>query len=204
MTSSETSRADSGPLKAVRFPPRTELPPDVVIERLPALGTSWYERGASYWARRIVAIPTLLIGVAIYVAIISGVIHAAGPPGSPGFIAVLTAETIFSLGTAFLLIRNSLRQAASGRLASTSSNRRGRTGAGLGILVYSAGGAVGAFLIAVSALLSAGFMLAVLILWLLPVLPTEQQARQRLAETLRVRYNTRPGHGPAGHHHHSG
>jgi len=203
MTSSETSRTDSGPLKAVRFPPRTELPPDIVIERLPALGTSWYERGASYWARRIGALPILLIGVAIYVAIISGIIHAAGPPGSPGFIAVLTAETIFSLGTAFLLIRNSLQQAASGRLASTKSNRRGRAGAGLGILVYSAGGAVGAFLIAISALLSAGFMLAVLILWLLPVLPTEQQARQQLTETLRVRHNTRPGQGPAGHHHHS-
>jgi hypothetical protein len=81
---------------------------------------------------------------------------------------------------------------------------RGRAGAGLGILVYSAGGAVGAFLIAVSALLSAGFMLAVLILWLLPMLPTERQARQQLAETLRVRHHIRPEHGPAGHHHRPG
>ena len=79
-----------------------------MIERLPALGTSWYERGVSYWAWRAGTTLLLLAGVAIYVAIISGVVHAAGSPGSPGFLAVLTAEAVFSLGTAALLIRRSL------------------------------------------------------------------------------------------------
>jgi hypothetical protein len=36
------------------------------------------------------------------------VVHAAGSPGSPGFPAVLTAEAVFSLGTAALLIRRPL------------------------------------------------------------------------------------------------
>ena len=203
MTSSETSRTSPGTARAVRFPPRNELPPDVVIERLPALGTSWYERGVSYWARRIGMMAVLLAGVAIYIAIISGVVHAAGPPGSPGFLAVLTAEAVFSLGTAVLLIRHSLNLAASGRLTGNRTSRGGRAGAGAGILAYSAGGAIGTFLIAVSALLSSGFLLAMVVLWLVPVLPPERYARHQLAETLRLRHHTHPGHGPAGHRHHS-
>lgn len=36
----------------IRFPPRDQLPPGVIIEIIPDLGTTWYERDRSYRRRR--------------------------------------------------------------------------------------------------------------------------------------------------------
>jgi hypothetical protein len=191
MTSSDTSRTGSGPAQAARLPPRGQLPPGIVIERLPIVGTSWYERGLSYWARRAAMVLVMVIVAAIYIAIITGVASAAGPPGSAGYVAVIIAEAVLSLGTGIWMVRRTLHQAASGQLVLPGrghTSRAGRTGAGLGILAYSAGGAAGAVLLVVSALLSAGFVLAVLMLALTPVPPTERQARAQLAEQLRLHH----------------
>lgn len=143
MTSSEPGSPGPQPPAAVRFPPRSELPPGVVIQRLPALGTSWYERRFSYWARRTGGLLLLLAGAAIYIAIISGPIRAAGPPGSPGFLAALAAEIVFSLLTGVLIFRHLWRLGISGQSVRSSPSRNGRRGAGLGMLASTVGGSVG-------------------------------------------------------------
>jgi hypothetical protein len=180
LTPSETSSAESA---TVRFPPRAELPPGVVIPALPALGTTWYERGISYWARRAGGLLLLIVCAACYVAIISGVVQAAGPAGSPGYLAVLTAEAVFTVVSGMLLIRHYWRAGVSGQLTRGKTSGGRGTAGGLGLLATSAG-PVGAFLIVASALLSAGFVLASLALSLLPVPPAEQSARRQLAEAL--------------------
>jgi hypothetical protein len=187
----------------MRFPPRGELPPGVVIQRIPVLRTSWYERRFSYWARRTGIVLLLIAGVAIYIAIISGPVNAAGPAGSPGFLAALTGEIVFSLVTGVLMFRHLWRLGISGRSAGARPSRSGRVGAGLGMLASSAGGAVGAFLIVVGALISGGVVLAAIAIWLVPVPPAEQYARRQLAETLRLHQHAPQGHGtghPAKHH----
>lgn len=166
----------------IQFPPRSELPPGVLIPRVPALGTSWYERGFWYWARRAGTVLLLCVGVAIYAAIIAGVITAAGPPGSAGFLGVLIAESVFSVVTGVFAFRHLWRLGITGR--SAEGNPHAGSGAGAGLLIFQAG-VVGAAILAVSVLLSAGFVLAVLVMWLVPVLPAEQHARDFVAGQLR-------------------
>jgi hypothetical protein len=89
----------------MRFPARAELPPGLKIPRLPALGTTWYERGFAYWARRIGGLIVLTATGAIYLAIISGLVQAAGPPGPPGFLAVLATEAVFTAVTGVVFRR---------------------------------------------------------------------------------------------------
>jgi hypothetical protein len=133
----------------------------------------------------------LVVGVAIYVAIISGVVQAAGPAGSPGFVAVLTAEAVFTLVSGTLLIRHFWRAGVRGQLTNAKpGRRRGAGAAGLGLLAASAG-PLGAFLIVASALLSAGFVLAATVTSLFPVTPAERSVRRQLAEALQ---QNRQGH----------
>lgn len=69
------SRASSD-VSAAR--PRPEIP------KLPGLGTSWYERGAGYWARRIrtavVVLPVMAFSCYIAVRLYSGVPRSDLPP----------------------------------------------------------------------------------------------------------------------------
>lgn len=204
MTSSEPGSPGPRTHEPVRFPPRAELPPGVVIQRIPALGTSWYERGIWYWARRIAGVLLLIVALAIYIAILSGVVHAAGSAGSAGFLAALAGILAFSVITAVLMFRHLWHLGISGRSAGARTGPSGRAGAGLGLLAASAGGAIGAFLIVVGALLTGGVVLAALAIWLAPVPPAEQYARRQLTETLRQRQqHDRQGHGtgqPTKHH----
>jgi hypothetical protein len=168
----------------VRFPPRAELPAGLKIPVLPALGTTWYERGFAYWARRTGGLIVLTVTGAIYVAIISGLVQAGGPPGSPGFLTVLITEAVFTLVTGVLVFRHAWRAGISGQLANARTSRsRGAAASGLGLLAASAG-TVGALFIVIGAVLTAGAVLAVIALWLVPVPPAEQYARRQLAETL--------------------
>ena len=162
------------------FPPRAVLPPGVTIARLPGLGTSWYERGILYWARRAGNVLLLCIAVATYAAIIAGVVLAVGRPGSPGFLAVLIAEIVFSLATGVFSFRN-LWRAGISRPAN-----RGFTSAGVSTALGAFWlGGVGALILVVSVVLTSGFALAALAIWLLPVPPTEQRARRQLADELK-------------------
>jgi hypothetical protein len=99
VTSSTSSEDPGAPLATRRFPPRDQLPPGVTVEFLRGLGTTWYERGFSYWARRIGVMIGLAAIVALWTVIVGAIIHHAGPAGSPAFIAILTAEIVVSLVT---------------------------------------------------------------------------------------------------------
>lgn len=178
------------------FPPRNELPPDVTIIRLPFLGRTWYERGFWYWCRRTWGVTLLLITVAIYAGIIAGVMNAAGPPGSPGYLAVLTGEAVFSLVTAVFAFRHLWQLGVSGR-AVRGNPQTARAGVGATFLAFKAG-ILGAVLLAACVLLTAGFALGALAIWLTRVPPTEQYARRMLAEELQQHHPhlTRPDHGP--------
>jgi hypothetical protein len=165
------------------FPPRAVLPPGVTIARLPGLGTSWYERGPLYWARRAGNVLLLCVAVATYAAIIAGVMLAAGRPGSPGFLAVLVAEIVFSLVTGVFSFRHLWRIGLS-KPARTAS--RGLTSAGVSAALGAFWlGGVGALILVVSIVLTSGFALAALAIWLLPVPPTERRARRQLADELK-------------------
>jgi hypothetical protein len=175
----------------IRFPPQSELPPGVTIARLPGVGRTWYRRGFVYWCRRVGGTLVLGIGVTMYVLIIGAVMLAAGPPWSTGFIAVLVAEIVFSLVTGVYAFRQQWRSSLSG--PAPLVGWRTRAGVGAAYVAFSAG-VLGALLMAVSVLLTAGFVLASCAIWLVPVPPAERRARRLLAEELA--YYHHHGHPP--------
>ncbi len=120
--------------------------------------------------------------MAVYAAIIAGVMRAAGPPGSAGFLGVLIAELVLSAVTGVFAARHLWRLGITGR--SAKGNPHAGSGASAGLLIFQAG-VVGAAILTVSALLSAGFVLAALAIWLVPVLPAERHARDLVASQLR-------------------
>jgi hypothetical protein len=183
----------------VRFPPRAELPPGVTIPRLPIVGRTWYERGFAYWVRRAWSVLVLCVAVAVYATFIGAAMLAAGRPGSPGFLAVLVGESVFSLVTGVFAFRHLWQLGISGR-ATGSNSRGGGAGAGAGLALAQLG-VLGGFLLAWSVLLSAGFLLAAMAIWLVPVPPAERHARKFLAYELENQpYH---GHSPGnrGRHH---
>jgi hypothetical protein len=167
----------------VMFPPRAALPPGVTIAKLPGLGTTWYERGIAYWARRAGNVLLLCIAVATYAAIITGVVLAAGRPGSAGFLAVLSAEILFSLATGVWSFRHLWRVGIS-KPARPASRGMASAGASTALSAFWLGGA-GALILVVSVVLTSGFALAALAIWLLPAPPAERRARGQLADQLR-------------------
>jgi hypothetical protein len=168
----------------IRFPPRAQLPPGVILTRLPIVGRTWYKRGFAYWARRTGCVLLLCGAVAFYTVLIADVMRLAGRPGSPGFLAVLIAESVFSLVTGVLAFRHLWRLGISGH-ATRGSPRGGAAGAGAG-LALSRLGVLGGFLLVWSVLLSAGFLLGALAIWLVPVPPAERHARKFLACELQL------------------
>lgn len=197
MTSSTSS--DLGPAQGglVRFPPRSELPPDVLILKLPFLGRTWYKRGVGYWCRRALGVFLLLVTLAIYAGIVFGVMNAAGTAGSPGYLAVLTAEIVFSAVASVFGFRHLRELGVSGRavIGGSRSTRAGADANGPG----STASILGTVLLTASAILTAGFVLGALGIWLLRVPPTEQFARRVLTEQLQTRQNH--PHASAQHRH---
>jgi hypothetical protein len=183
MTSAAFSDAPVTVFHEVAFPPRAGLPPGVTIARLPGLGTSWYERGIWYWARRAGNVLLLCVAVATYAAIIAGVVLAAGRPGSPGFLAVLIAEIVFSLATSVFSFRHLWRIGIS-RPARRANRRLTSAGVSTALSAFWLGG-IGALILVVSVVLTSGFALAALAIWLLPAPPAERRARRQLAEELK-------------------
>jgi hypothetical protein len=162
-----------------------ETPPGVTIVKLPILGRTWYERGFWYWCRRVGAALLLAVMVAVYAAIITGVLNLFGRPGSAGFDAALAVEIVFSLVTGVFAFRHLWQLGVSGR--SLRGRTGGGAGAGAGLVAFWAGG-IGAVFLVASAVLSAGFALAAFAIWLAPVPPTERYARRVLAEDRRLQH----------------
>ena len=182
-----TSLASSEPLAMrrgpARFPPRNELPPGVTIAKVPFLGRAWYERGFLYWCRRVAGVIVCVMLVTVYLGIIAGVVSAAGPAGSPGFLAVVIGESVFTLVTAVFTFRYLRRQAST---AAAPAGRQPSVSAGWSAFFVFKWGVVGGALLAIAALLTAGFAVALLAIWLPPELPAEQVARRTLDQRLNL------------------
>lgn len=184
---------------AKHFPPRTQLPHSITIEPLRGLGTTWYERSVSYWIRRVVVTIIATALVALWTAIVGAIILHSGPVWSPSFIAVLTAEIVLSLVTGVWQFRKILKRPY--HWAGKDGTRATRTGVWAGSLgsLIRAGNVLAGALIAILAFVTYGAMLAMFAISLMPELPLEREARQRLAEELE--WQGHGAHGPGKHHH---
>lgn len=174
----------------VRFPPRDQLPPGVVIPKLPAIGTTWYERGPSYWVRRAAMTIFLAAMLAAWTAMIGAFIRASGPAGSPAFIGVLVAEIVFSLGTGSWLFYRMWKQPSQRWMPSVRAvSITARVGSVIIIALWG-----------IAVLLSYGLILAVFLRSFTPVLPPERAARTRLADELQRGHRRVPPTAPTGGH----
>jgi hypothetical protein len=191
MTSRTSSTSDTSRRGSFRFPPRSELPPEVTIRPLPLVGTTWYERGVSYWARR-TGIGIIFAAVlVVYPLMIWGALQAVSAPGTALYYGLLTAEVIFTIVTAVLMYSRARRNWLSGKGASRDdtarAGRAARAGSGTGTLAFAAGGLLAGLLV-LSSLFTAGLVLAAFAIWMAPVPPMEQYERRHIAERLRVRH----------------
>lgn len=90
------------PAKPLRFPPRGELPDSVVIQRVPLLGTTWYERGPGYWLGRLLILLLFAFSLFVMGAVAVGFAGGVSEGHDNGtFWSVIAAETATNL--AFLI-----------------------------------------------------------------------------------------------------
>jgi hypothetical protein len=172
-----------------RLPPRSGLPRGVTVESVPWLGTTWYERGRAYWARRLALTVFALAILALYTTIVA--LFLAGVYDSSGrhawFYGLLAFEIVFSVLTGGYFLYRMIRHPAFTTAAGLAAARRRPSGAsGLGILARS-GFVLGQLLIVLIAALTYGLWAAALVRSLSPSLPAEGEARRRLAEMLHAR-----------------
>jgi hypothetical protein len=98
---------------------------------------------------------------------------------------------VFSPVTGVLFFRHLWRLGISGQ--STGSNARGGAAGASTALALAHFGALGALLVVCSGLLSAGFLLGTLAIWLVPVPPAERHERKFLAYQLKnAQYRRHP------------
>jgi hypothetical protein len=178
----------------LRLPPLSALPRDVRVDSLPSLGTTWVDRGAAYWVRRVWLALVFAVVVILITLIVVGLLGFIRSKSQAGFYAVLAVEVAWSLVLLGWLTVRAVRrwnnpappQGLVGR-----SRSAGAGGAAPGILARL-GFVIGqAFL--VMSVLFLGFYVALLISVLLPETPAEHVARLRLRQTLRARGYTAPG-----------
>jgi hypothetical protein len=201
MTSKASSDNSTTRTAARQFPPRAQLPPGVSVESLPGFGTTWYDRGASYWILRAgIAIFTAAL-VALWTFIVGAVVHSSGPTGSPAFVAALIAEVVLSIATGIWQFRKIRNRPY--RWTGKDRDRTRAAGPWAGSLgsLARAGSVLAGLVIVVLALLTYGAMLAVFALSLMPELPPERQARMRLAAELEWQLHGVHGPGKRKHKH---
>lgn len=186
MTSRTSS--DSSQRGNFRFPPRSELPPEVTIEWLPIVGTSWYERGIVYWARRAGSVIIFALVAVAYLAMIEGALQVISPPGTALYYGLAAGEIVFTAVTAVLIFQRAWRNSLKGIGATKRDVRSAQKGAAsIGPLALAAGGPLVGLLVFLS-LISAGLVLASFAIWMVPVPPMEQYQRRYIAERLRVHH----------------
>lgn len=191
---------------AKRFPPRDQLPQGITIEPLKGLGTTWYERGVSYWLLRVCLTLVITAMVALLTVIVGAVIHQVGPAGSPAFIAVLTAEIVFSIATGIWQFRKSWNNPH--RWTSRDKERSKSAGIWAGSLgaLIRAGSVLAGVLYVILAFLSYGVILAGFVNSFAPELPLERVARRELAAELELHredleWRRHGAHGPGKRQH---
>lgn len=177
------------PLGAGRLPPRRELPPGVVVEALPGLGTTWYERGAGYWARRAGLALMWAVVITLVTLLVVGFLGAIRAGSKTGFYAALGLEVAWSMAIiVWFAVRTVQRwnDPAPPRRQAARSRRAASGGAALGVLARS-GFVIGQAFLVIGSLVFLGLYVALFLSYLLPEVPAERQARLRLAQTLRDR-----------------
>lgn len=172
------------------LPPRSQLPRGVSVPDIPALGTTWYERRRPYWLRRLGMTVFAALAVSLFVAILADVLYAVYQDSPRACYVLVGLEAVFSLATGGYMFHRLVRHPAP--LSETLHGPRrpwtrlGKVGAGTGVLARAGSALAGCFIVAAAAL-GLGIWVAFLLRSLTPVLPTERQARQKLAEQLRSR-----------------
>jgi len=181
------------------FPPRAELPRGLagLVEPLPFLGTSWYERGRRYWLRRVGYTLFWVLLAGLDGLLLGGLFAVILAASVPGFAVALAVEAVLCLISGGHMWRR-LRAQAAGRRApqrrpAREARRLGATGAALGLLAGT-GSVLSQALLVIGAILSFGAFAAFGLRSLLPVLDHERPVRRRLAQVLTARgYDLPPG-----------
>lgn len=168
-----------------RFPPRSTLPRTIAIEKVPLVGTTWYERGFRYWLRRFLMAVVAAGVLALVGALLWGFFGAIRRSSVTGFWIALAIEIGYSLATiAFLAIRTKKHWNDTERVAPRPVNRAaGQAGAVLGTLAR-AGLFIGQLVLVIATLLFAGLYIALFIAMLMPETIWERAARLRMADLL--------------------
>lgn len=178
--------ADGPPAGRVQFPPRADLPPGVYVEKLPVLGTTWYERGPAYWVRRAWLFLIFALVVTLTSLLVGGFLAGLKDSSHDGFVGVLTAEIVWSIVIiVFGLIRT--RQRWNDPEPAPRLTRGQHRAAGLGGAIGTlarAGFVLGQAVLVLGSLLFFGLYVMLLIYALLPEYPPEHKARLRLARQL--------------------
>lgn len=165
------------------FPPRAHLPAVIVVQSLPMLGTTWYERGRAYWMRR-AGLTILSAGILTAFTFIAGTfVHDAGPPGSPRFVGFLTAEVVISLTTCAWIFYRSWKHP---RISYARDHKRSSAaaGVGVGLGVLGIASPIAGAIVMLLGFLSYGLFLATFLLSFAPELPPERLAREQLTAEL--------------------
>lgn len=176
------------------FPRRDQLPAGIEIEKLPVLGTSWYERGADYWVRRVWLFLLMALVVTLTSLLVGGFLIGIKDSSRTGFIAALTIEIVWSLAIVGYGMVRTVRQwnvLDPPRLLSRRQRDASRAGSVLGALAR-VGLGVGQFLLVIGSVLFFGLYVMLLIYALLPEYPPEHKARLRLAQRLGLQETAAP------------
>lgn len=171
-----------------RFPPRSDLPRTITIERVPMLGTTWYERGVRYWLRRVGMVLLMALVITLVTALLVGFFSGIRDTSVTAFWVCLAIEIAYSLVVLVWMMVRLARRWDDPRPATPKQNvrRAGGMGAVLGTLAR-AGSALGALFLVVGSLLFVGLYVGLLLFMLMPETIWERRVRLDMAETLRAR-----------------
>lgn len=163
-----------------RFPPRSSLPRTIAIEKVPFLGTTWYERGARYWLRRVLMV---ICGAAVLALIFSafwGLFAGIRQSSEIGFRIALVVEIVYSLATiTYAVVRAKRRW----NVRDVEQQRFRLPAAPLARVGY----VVGQTLLGLAIVLSAGLYVSIFIAMLTPETVFERPTRLRMADLLQRR-----------------
>jgi hypothetical protein len=177
---------DGRPPSQAEFPPLDRLPAGTDIEKLPVLGTTWYERGADYWVRRVWLFLLMALVVTLMSLIVGGFLVGIKDSSHTGFVGALIVEAAWSLViVAYMMIRTAQRwnSAEPARPLSRRQRNAGAAGGALGALAAT-GIFIAQAVLVIASVLFFGLYVSLLIYAVLPEWPPEHKARLRLARQL--------------------
>ncbi len=151
------------------------------------LGTTWYDRGLSYWLRRVGLIVMMALVIALVTALLVGLFSAIRQTSLTGFYIALIIEVTYSLAIiVFVAVWLARRWNNMGEVQKrpVSIRAAGSAGVVVGTLAQS-GFLIGQLFLVVGSLLFFGLYVAVFLAMFMPEIFWERPARCRLAKRLR-------------------